>query len=284
MTVLTLTAPAKINLFLSVTGRRDNGYHELQSLVAFTKNFGDIITISPSDQFSFDSTATHLPTDENNLVICAATLLADALNKDLNLSIHLSKHIPIGAGLGGGSSDAAATIKGLLKFWCVDDMASDELNDILLKLGADVPSCYHAQSCYFEGIGDIITPLNRFPSCYTVLAYPNAHSSTQEIFKNFNEVFSNPIGWLPTYFNNIEDLIAFLSQQKNDLTPAATKNMPDIQETINIIDEQENCLLARMSGSGSACFGLFKTPQDAQKAQNSIREKHPQWWVKSVEV
>ena len=285
MPSLTLTAPAKINLFLSITGKNDNGYHALQSLIAFTKNFGDVITITPANEFSFsfDSTADHLPTDDNNLVICAANLLASTLGKDLNCAIHLSKHIPIGAGLGGGSSDAATTIKGLLKFWEVDNIDQKQLDNILLQLGADVPSCYHAQPCYFEGIGEIITPLDNFSSCSAVLVYPNQHCSTQDIFKNFNEEFSKPIS-LPANFTNRKDMIEFLHHQKNDLTFAAIKNIPEISDVLQAIEMQKNCFVSRMSGSGSACFGLFPTDEDARHAVKSITQKHPNWWIQQVSI
>jgi 4-diphosphocytidyl-2-C-methyl-D-erythritol kinase len=287
MNAITLTAPAKINLFLSVIGKRDNSYHNLQSLVAFSKDFGDVITITSADEFSFsfDSTAEHLPTNDNNLVICAANMLASIVGRNLNCSIHLSKNIPIGAGLGGGSSDAATTIKGLLQFWQVteEELPIDKLNEILLNLGADVPSCYHAHTCYFEGIGEIITPLKLFPACYGLIVYPNQHSSTPDIFENFDKSFSTEIS-LPAKFVTTEHLIEFLQSQDNDLTEPAIKNTPEIENILKTISKQGNCYISRMSGSGSACFGLFRTPQDAATAKDNIKNIHPEWWVQTIEL
>ena len=207
-----IIAPAKINLFLHLISKREDGYHNLQSLVTFA-NFGDTITITPNNEFkfSFESTSENMPTNENNLVICAANLLADALHKDLNLAIHLTKNIPIGAGLGGGSSDAAATIKGLLRFWN-EDINQEELDNILLDLGADVPACYYAQPCYFEGIGEIIKPVQSLPTLHAVIIHPNKHCSTKEIFEKYDSNFSNAMS-LPENFNNSDSLIEFLKEQ-----------------------------------------------------------------------
>ena len=278
-----IIAPAKVNLFLHVVGKTDNGYHNLQSLIAFGDD-GDTITITPSAEFrfSFDSTTEHLPTDENNLVICAAKLLASALGKDLNCHIHLTKNIPIGAGLGGGSSDAAATIKGLLEFWKTE-IDSETLNTLLLSLGADVPSCYQAIACYFEGVGEIITPLNNFPTINALLVYPNAHSSTQDVFKQYQRNFSTPIT-LPTDFHDDKALIDFLKTQENDLSPAAIKNIPDIQKVLNALADTDDCQIARMTGSGSACFALFKTAKQARDAKHIIQKQFPDYWVKNTSL
>lgn len=278
---LKVTAPAKVNLFLHVVGKTDNGYHALQSLIAFADE-GDIITITPSNEFkfSFDSTAEHLPTDENNLVICAAKLLASALDKDLNCHIHLTKNIPIGAGLGGGSSDAAAAIKGLLKFWDAD-INTETLNSILLSLGADVPSCYHATACYFENIGDVITPLKNFPALNALLIYPNQHSSTLDVFKQYEASFSTSIK-LPVKFDCNDTLIDFLRSQKNDLEQAAISNIPAIQKLLNVLEGLDDCKLTRMTGSGSACFALFETAKQAHDAKHIIQEQFSDYWVKDV--
>ena len=284
MDSITLTAPAKINLFLSVIGKKGTDYHLLQSLVGFSA-FGDTITITPADEFSFsfDSTSENIPTNDNNLVICAANLLSSALKKPLNLSIHLSKHIPIGAGLGGGSSDAATTIKGLLQFWQVTSMNQKNLDDILLSLGADVPACYYGQSCYFEGIGEIITPITKLPTLHTVLIYPNQHCSTQEVFQHYGSSFSAPIE-LPTTFSTHSDVIDFLKAKNNDLTHAAITNIPEIKEILNALAQENTCLINRMSGSGSACFGLFATKQQANDSAHKIKNQHPEWWVQPTQI
>lgn len=278
---LKILAPAKINLFLHVVGKKDNGYHDLQSMVMFS-DFGDVITISEASEFkfSFDSTSENLPTDGNNLIMCAANLLATSLGKDLKCHIHLTKNIPIGAGLGGGSSDAAATIKGLLKFWD-EEIKLENLNDILLSLGADVPSCYHSNPCYFENIGEVIKPIKKIPTLYGVLIYPNQHCSTAEIFQSFNHDYSTKIQ-TPLSFNTTSEIINFLKLQKNDLTNSAINKILDIKNILNELDTHQNCLLARMSGSGSACFGLFETAKKAHDTAHIIQNKKPNWWIRPV--
>lgn len=282
-TPISITAPAKVNLFLHVTRKRSNGYHDLQSLVAFS-DFGDTITITPAKEFSFsfDSTSDHLPTNENNIIICAANSLADALEKDLNCHIHLTKNIPIGAGLGGGSSDAAATIDGLLQFW-ETDINQYILDKILIELGADVPACFYKKPCYFEDIGEIIKPVTAFPALHAILIYPNKHCATKDIFKNYKSEFSKKIE-LPNVFNNQESLFKFLRRQKNDLTEAARKEIPDIKDMLMQLGNDDNCLLTRMSGSGSACFGLYDSEESAHHATHLIHDKNPDWWVRQVKL
>jgi len=278
-----LIAPAKVNLFLHVLGKNENNYHNLQSLITFT-DFGDEITIIPADEFkfSFDSTMANLPHDENNLVICAAKTLADALNKSLNCHIHLTKNIPIGAGLGGGSSDAAATIKGLLQFWNtqIDD---ETLAPLLLNLGADVPCCYYNAPCYIEKTGEDITPIVTLPTLYGALIYPNEHCSTQDIFEQYDANYSSKIK-RPTSFENEDDLITFLLLQRNDLTQAAIKNIPSIKDIIAAIEKQNGHLLSRMSGSGSACFGIFKTKEQSLQAVQHILSENKNWWGQAVTI
>lgn len=278
-----LTAPAKINLFLHVVGKRGDGFHLLQSLTSFA-NFGDEITISPSNEFkfSFDSTTENFPTDESNLIVCTANLLGSTLNKNLNCHIHLKKNIPIGAGLGGGSSDAAATIRGLFEFWNTT-LPQNELDNILLDLGADVPACYHGKACYFEGIGEIITPAQSLPPLHALLIYPNKHCATKDIFKKYNSDFSKEIV-LPQHFENKKNVTEFLSKQKNDLTEAAIQNIPDIKNILDALDKQQDCQLSRMSGSGSACFGIFDTKEQVQKTANTIKKENPDWWIQPVMI
>lgn len=279
---LHITAPAKINLFLHVIGKRQDGYHRLQSLTAFSSDFGDEIIISPADEFkfSFDSTSENFPVNENNLIICAANLLAEAVGRKLECHIHLTKKIPIGAGLGGGSSDAAATIKGLLQFWNAS-LPPEKLENILLTLGADVPSCYHGKACYFEDIGETITPIEDFPTLHAVLVYPNKHCATKNIFEKYDGHFSKEVT-LPEEFKTTAPLLKFISAQKNDLTIPAIKNIPEIEDILQHLKNETPCQLARMSGSGSACFALFNTKEEAEEAATNIKKTHQKWWVQSV--
>ena len=277
---LKIIAPAKVNLFLHVTGKRKDGYHLLQSLVTFA-NYGDNLTITPAEHFSItiDNPFTALD-EENNLVTRAANTLAQTLQKDLDCNIHLTKKIPIGAGLGGGSADAATTIKGLLQYWN-ESISGSQLDEILVSLGADVPICYQNQSAIIQGIGEEIIPLPSLPDLPTLLVYPNKFCPTIDIFKTYEKDFSSPIP-IPEKFTVKEDLYDFLKQQTNDLTQAACHQIPTIKDVLTLINKQQGCALSRMSGSGSSCFGLFDNVENSQAAALSIQKENPDWWVQPV--
>ena len=274
---VTVLAPAKINLFLHVIGKTKNNYHLLQSLVYFA-DYGDEITIAESNKFSFENAGLKIP--EQNSVIQAAEKLSKTLKKPLNCKITLSKNIPIGAGLGGGSSNAAATVKALLKFWKAD-INQKILKFILTSLGADVPSCYTMKPCYFEGIGEKITTIINPPELYAILVNPNKQTSTQDVFDNYKSVYTDPI-ILPQKFSTKYDIVHFLSNTRNDLTKSACQITPDIQNILEILNQRENMRMSRMSGSGSTCFSLFDSIEEAENTAIKLKEQYPEWWIKSV--
>lgn len=274
---ITTYAPAKINLFLHIIGKTKNNYHSVQSLIAFT-DLVDTIEINQANTFAF--TTDHEALTENNLVVQAAEKLARLLKRPLDLSIHLTKKIPVGAGLGGGSADAAATIKGLLHYWN-KKIPADQLNTLLSSLGADVPACYQKHACYAQGFGEVITPLDLMPPCPAVLIYPNIFCSTAEIFKNYSADYSQKID-LPSGFATQKDLYTFLKTQQNDLTESACSLHPEISDALKIMSKQEGCDIARMSGSGSSCFGLFNTAEQSQKAAEKIQKEKPDWFIRPV--
>ncbi len=276
---VTVHAPAKVNLFLQVVGRNADDYHLLQSMVMFA-DYGDDITVEASDIFSLNINGRHFD-DSNNSVIKAAHALSTALNIPPNIAITLNKNIPIGAGLGGGSSDAAATMKALLQFWDTS-FERNELDTLLLSLGADVPSCYHATACYFEGIGERITPLTLSAPLHAVLINPEQSCSTQKIFKNYSSEFSDPVD-LPTRFTTCEEVIEFLQNQKNDLTAPAIRTLPIIKDILEIL-ETHKPLLSRMSGSGATCFAIFKSNEEATHCALTLRKTHPTFWVEAVSL
>ena len=273
-------APAKVNLFLHVTGKRDDGYHTLESLIGFA-DFGDRITIQPSDQFSFTIADSDFPLrDKDNSIIKAVNLLSDKLGKPADLSITLEKNIPIGAGLGGGSSDAATTIHGLLKFW-QETLPQDEIDEILLKIGADTSACYSLEPAYIKGIGEIIKPIHSLPQLPAILVYPNKFCSTADVFQSHEGVFSQEAEY-PNDFADKKTLYEFLENQKNDLTDAAIQKIPDIQNILEVIKQQKGCSISRLTGSGSTCFGLFDTIEQSTKAAEQIQKEKPHWWVRPV--
>ena len=274
---VTVLAPAKVNLLLHVVGKTANNYHLLQSLVYFA-DFGDEITIEENNEFSFENTGIKIP--EKNSIINAAERLSKIFQQPLNCKITLNKKIPMGAGLGGGSSNAAATIKALLQFWNAQ-LEAVQLSELLINLGADVPSCYMAQAGYFEGIGEQVKPVSNAPPLHAVLGNPNKHSATENIFKSFKNPHKTSIP-LPNEFQSADKLIEFLKTTENDLTTAASKATPEIIEILNILDAEENTLLSRMSGSGSTCFALFKNKEQALKLEKKLKSDHPEWWWQAV--
>ncbi|HPD82935.1 MAG: 4-(cytidine 5'-diphospho)-2-C-methyl-D-erythritol kinase [Alphaproteobacteria bacterium] len=276
---VSIFAPAKVNLSLHITGKREDGYHLLQSIIAFS-NFGDEIKISPSKEFIFTQKNTFPGSPDqvaDNIVVQAAQGLSKLLNKPLHCHIHLIKTIPIGAGLGGGSSDAAATIRGLLEFWEIF-IPAEKLQNLLLSLGADVPVCYYNLPCLVEGVGEIIKPIPSFSPLPALLIFPNKFCSTKKIFTDHNEKFSKKFTLPETNFFD------FIRSQKNDLTAAAIKNIPEIEEILNALSAMPSCQLSRMSGSGSACFGVFNNQNESLEAAENIQKKWPNWWVRPIMI
>ncbi len=284
---LTIFAPAKINLFLHITGRRSNGYHDLDSLVTFA-DIGDLITIEKAKSFSFhvigefaknfkeNESSSFL--DGNNLVTKAARTLSQITDRALNVKITLTKNLPIASGIGGGSSDAAATIWGLQEFWGLNHDAP-YINDLLIKLGADVPACYEATPRIMRRTGDLLLPAPSMPEIPILLINPMISCSTEDIFLHYNGKFKKDT-LLPSEFNCIFDLIVILQQLENDLSKPAIKLIPEIENVINAFNAQDHCLLSRMSGSGASCFAIFETIEGANKASKDIKLENPDWWIK----
>ncbi len=273
-------SPAKINLFLHILGKRDDGYHLLQSLVTFA-DFGDWITLTPAKAFSLQVTGPYADFTpvENNIVERAARRLAQITNNTINLSILIEKNIPVGAGLGGGSSNAAAILHALLKYWSIE-IKPDILNPILLELGADVPLCFIQKTALVFGVGEIINPVSIPNNLYAVLIYPNKHCSTADIFEAYGQKFSSVLEYNLEDWN--DDFLHRLKTTKNDLTSAAINNIADIQNILTVFEKQKDCIFSRMTGSGSCYFGLFKTKDAADNAAKEISNNNPQWWVNSV--
>jgi 4-diphosphocytidyl-2-C-methyl-D-erythritol kinase len=279
--MITITAPAKLNLYLHVTGKRENGYHELDSLVVFA-DYGDEIELHPADEYSLEIIgpfASMIENNDQNLVTKAVHALAHATGKTPDFKITLHKNLPVGAGIGGGSADAAATLKAVLQYW---DINVPNLNDIALALGADVPVCLNNKPVTMRGIGELIDPLAMaLPPFYALLVYPAASCSTIEIFKSwrgdFNK-FATPDNW-----SSAKDFVGFLQQQQNDLTHAAIKQCPAIGDALQIL-EDNHATFTRMSGSGSTCFGLYEDQNEMQAAAKTIKTAHPDWWVQGTKI
>lgn len=270
---ITEHAPAKINLSLHVTGQREDGYHLLDSLVMFTA-IGDMITISPADTLTLTIDgpfADRLTADRDNLVLGAAR----SFGTDKGAAITLTKNLPVASGIGGGSADAAATLRALSRLW---NLPISDLHT-QLALGADVPVCMTPDLSRMEGIGDQITRISAMSDTNLILINPGVGVSTATVFNALsskqNPKMNDP---MPTETDR-NDWLSWLSVQRNDLERPACAAHPVIADVLKAMRAQRGCQLARMSGSGATCFAIFEGPKTAQDAAQSIRAAHPDWWV-----
>ncbi len=277
---VSVKAPAKVNLYLHVTGKRPDGYHLLDSLFAFAAD-GDVITVEPAAELSLEIVgAPDLSAGEDNIVVKAARKLAAALGVEPNVRIVLEKNLPIASGIGGGSTDAAATLKALQTLWG-KTLPEEKLHALALELGADVPSCLAGKAVQVSGIGEILTPAPKIPALPVVLVNPNKPVSTPAVFKTRKPVFSEPM----PFANDCEDVDVFVAELKkrhNDLQDAACALEPAVAEVLKSLEKQPLCLFFAMSGSGGTCFGLFRTAKDAAEARADLTANHPNWWVEQT--
>lgn len=284
---LTIFAPAKINLYLHIIARRDDGYHELDSLAAFA-DIGDRITIEPASDFSiaiegpfanaFTAREKDYSPNSSNLVARAAWELSLLVRRDPKFRIRLQKNLPLASGLGGGSADAAATLWGLLELWDIPSSAP-WLPELMRKLGADVPACLRSAPVRMRGIGDVLDPAPDMAEIPVVLINPAAHCPTREVFRRFVPPEQTSVD-LTFESDSPNALIAFLKTTRNDLTPFALEIVPEIDEVISSLSACRDCCLARMSGSGASVFGLFDTIETAEDAAEKLSFAHPKWWVR----
>ncbi|TPJ42973.1 4-(cytidine 5'-diphospho)-2-C-methyl-D-erythritol kinase [Mesorhizobium sp. B2-6-5] len=278
--VRTWAAPAKINLALHVTGRRPDGYHLIESLAVFTR-FGDRIEIAPAEADDFAVSgryAPDVPPDGGNLVLKARDALRQAagLRSTPPVIIRLEKNLPVASGVGGGSSDAAAVLRGLADSWGLD-IDSAELARIGLSLGADVPMCLAAKPLVARGIGEELSMVPDLSALGLVLVNPGTPVSTAEIFAALSRRDNEPLPPLPRSIE-FHSLRNWLEITRNDLEPAALAMRPAIGRALSWLDKAGSGF-SRMSGSGATCFGLFETGNVAKRAAAEIRSRQPDWFV-----
>ena len=269
-------APAKINLFLHVTGRRADGYHLLDSLAVFA-GIADRVSFAPGETLSLRITgpfATSLTAEEDNLVSRAARMLAQERGVQPVGALSLDKQIPVASGIGGGSADAAATLRLLCRAWRLS-VSDTALDSIAMRLGADVPVCLRNAPMRMGGVGEVLEPAPSLPRCGLVLVNPGVPLSTVSVFRARIGGFS-PVAVLPDRWNSAPDMAADLSRLRNDLEATAIGIVPAVRDILRAIASTRGCLLARMSGSGATCFGLFATPADAEAAAAELAR--PGWW------
>ncbi|MDP1964870.1 MAG: 4-(cytidine 5'-diphospho)-2-C-methyl-D-erythritol kinase [Reyranella sp.] len=268
-------ARAKVNLWLNVVGRRADGYHLLDSLVAFT-DLADTLEVGPSDGLSLalqGPEAAGIAGQADNLVLKAARLLADRAGVSPRAALHLTKRIPVAAGLGGGSADAAATLRALVELWRVA-MPEEELFDLAAELGADVPMCLAARAALASGVGEILRPAPPLPTCAILLVNPGTPLATPEVFAARRGAFS-VVRPVPSSWPDLAALIAALSARGNDLTDAAISLSPAIAKVLDALRRTDGARYAAMSGSGATCFALYDAVEAAGRAATHLPAG---WW------
>jgi 4-diphosphocytidyl-2-C-methyl-D-erythritol kinase len=261
-----------VNLFLRVVGRRADGYHLLDSLAVFAA-VGDSLAATPADALSLaldGPEAAALAGDANNLVLRAARALAAAAGVPPRAAMTLTKVLPVASGIGGGSADAAAALRLLDRLWgCGADLPA-----LAAPLGADVPVCLASRSARMQGIGEVLSPVPTLPALGLLLANPRIAVATPAVFRARAPGFSEA-ATLPPGFADAAALAEWLRPLGNDLQAPAIAICPPIAQVIAAIGAQHGCLLARMSGSGATCFGLFATPAGAAAAAAMLPAE---WW------
>ena len=282
--MIRVEAPAKLNLYLHVTGRRADGYHELDSLVTFTA-LADTLEIAPSDTFALTVSGPFAGTLDagDNLATRAAAALAERLGRPADVRIALQKHIPVAAGLGGGSADAAAVLRGLAQLWRLGPAHTDNLREIALGLGADVPVCLDSRAAYMAGIGEALSVPPPLPPCGVLLVNPGVPVPTGPVFAARRGPFSAADRFCETP-TDAPALASLLRTRRNDLEPPARALVPEIDRVLARLAAAPGCLLARMTGSGGTCFGLFENEPAAADAASGIASDRPGWWVQPTRL
>ena len=275
-------APAKINLTLRVTGRRaaglpQAGYHELDSIVVFAA-VGDRLSFRPAPDLSLQLAGPFgaaLENEPDNLVLRAARLLSEASGSPPAAAITLEKRLPVASGIGGGSADAAATLRGLAALW---ELEGIDLAPLGARLGADVPVCLAGRPCRVTGIGEVLTPLPPLPPATLLLANPGVASPTAPVFGARQGAYSSELVPTADHFADARALAALVRAGGNDLTEAAAGLVPAIAEVLESLRSLD-ALAEAMSGSGATCFALFADPDAAEAAARRLRQRQPGWWI-----
>ena len=275
-------ASAKVNLCLQIVGQKSNGFHLLDSIVGFTE-FGDHLSFKESDVLELTvqgAFSDQIPVDRSNLILKAAELVRKLNNIKTGAHITLTKNLPPSAGLGGGSSDAAATIRGLSRMWGTDLPGIHDL----MKIGSDLPVCINQKTQHMKGFGEVLNVVNTFPNLPILLVNPLKKVSTQTVFRKLENKKNSPLSKYENLFQTKKDWINWLLLQRNDLMAPAVSVEPVISEVLQFISSQTSVEKVSMSGSGSTCFGVFENKHDCDLAMEKVRQERPEWWSVSTEI
>jgi len=273
-------APAKINLWLHVTGRRPDGYRELDSLVAFA-DVGDRLSAAPAQELTLTVSgpfAAALDAGADNLVLRAARSLAAHCGIPAKAALHLHKNLPVASGIGGGSADAAAALHLCARLWRAD-IGNAAMARLALDLGADVPACLAGRTARMTGIGEKLAPPDPPPpAAPAVLVNPGIAVSTGQVFEALAGPFGSPAE------DRGGDFAGRAAANRNDLEAPAIALVPEIADVLAALRAPPGLRLARMSGSGATCFGLFDGAAAAEAAARAIAAAHPAWWVAACSI
>ena len=282
MTVsVTKLSPAKINLFLEVKSKRDDGYHEIQSLMTFC-DYGDTVCVSKANDFKIrlEGPYASFLANKENLIHRAVKKLEELFKRKFNVEVTLKKNLPIASGMAGGSSNAATFIACIKEIFKLDEV--DGFNELLLSLGADVPFCYSGKTALVTGIGENIKFTKNLKEYFVLLVNPNIEISTKEIFNslNFRDISFKE---RKIIFSNLINLKCF-KNRSNHLEKYAIKKFKIIGEILSYLSKINGNVLTRMTGSGATCFALFNYIEDLQKAEYLTLNKFKDCWVKSTKL
>ena len=278
-------APAKVNLTLRVVGRRPDGYHDLESLVAFAR-VGDLLDFTPGGALALNVGGPYAAAAGNlgdNLVLKAARALARVADGLETGTFHLLKELPVAAGLGGGSADAAAALRLIAR---ANALAADDprLFAAARATGADVPVCLDPRARVMRGVGEVLSAPLDLPPLPAVLVNPGVPLATKDVFAAFAAAPSASAAAFdatPAPLASVDTAFAALANGRNDLEPAAIELCPAVADVLAALAATPGCRLARMSGSGATCFGLYPSKHAADAAARSIEAAHRGWWVRA---
>ena len=278
-------SPIKLNLFLEVINKTNDGYHNLESLMCFCK-YGDLIKIKKSNKFSFfiDGPFSKNLSTKKNIIIDTVCLLENFLNLKFNVEIILTKNLPVSSGMGGGSSNAATVFYSLKKLYNLKIKKKD-LTNLLFTLGADVPFCYFRKSAIVKGKGEKINFLkNKIFELPVILINPLVEISTKQIFENLDPNICKKKKKIKYNEINSENFFNYLIEKKNDLQESAQKICPKIKEINNFLKRNTKTKLARMTGSGATCFGIYENTNNAKIAEKLLKAEFKNMWIKRTEL
>ena len=278
-------ARAKVNLTLHIKGKRGDGYHELESLVVFADVSDELVfTPAAEDRLSLEGPFAGL-VDGENLVLKAKRAFASWLGVTVSGDFRLKKNIPVAAGLGGGSSDAAAAIRALLKVYDRDENTKTFIRQST-SIGADVPVCLQNSAAWMCGLGERVTPVSGLTPLPALLVNPGVKLSTAAVFKTLNAKPLQPeeAGPPPSFpgWRNPQEAAVWLNEGRNDLEAPAIALEPAVKSVLDALRRLDGCMLSRLSGSGPTCFGIFLSQDGAAEAASEMRRSYPNWWVQAT--